>query len=348
MAEEVTNKHKLENCFVHEGTDFLPFEETLENNCYTLDCNLNHYYSILTTLKKISPVFNEYIFIITRNVDELPIKDRAKLGRTIVIVIGDEWNRAPKYSNKVAFVYKSPGQITKLAFQKNWLWFNILVLIQYIRIWFKRLPYQHKENVISIPLYGYRYLPMEIKPIQEREYDMSFMGSIFHNHNRKGAWIRQILKTPKILSRTKAIGTMEKLKDKYSIYHKATVFFPHSDRESEEKNYSEILMNTKICICPRGTNLETFRYFEGLRYGCIIIAEDQPDYEYLKESPAIILKSWDDLPGILSNLYKNKELMENLHKKGMEYFARECESNVLAEQISKDINKHYFSKLIFE
>lgn len=342
MSIDVNNKKNLENCYVYENNEkFSPFEEVINENCYTLDCNLNHYYRIFTTLKEICPVFNEYIFIMTRNVDNLPIKDKAKLSRTIVILIGDEWNRAPKYSNKVAFVYKSPGQNTKLAFHKNWIWFNILVLIQYVRIWLKKLPYPNRGNVISIPLYGYRVLPLEIKPIHERKYDMSFMGSISHNHNRKGAWIRKLLRTPKILSRTKALEIIENLKDKYSVYHKTSEFFPHSDRKSEEEAYSQILMDTKICICPRGTNLETFRYFEGLRYGCIIIAEEQPDYEYLQGVPAIIHKDWNDVPKIIEKLLNNKDLMEDLHKKGKEYFAGACESNVLAEQISKDINKHY-------
>lgn len=344
MTVQVSNKVHLENCFINDKNNFASFDEIFEKNCFTLDCNLPHYYKILLTLKEICPVFNEYIFIITRNVDKLPITDKAQLQRTIVILIGDEWNRAPKYANKVALVYKSPGQVTKLAFHKNWLRFNIVVLAQYLRIWYKKLGYPNRKNVFSIPLFGYRYLPsLETKPFKERKYDMSFMGSISHN---KETLIKKILKTPKILARTKLLSVLEKLKTKYNIYYKFTNTFPHANNSSEEEFYSEILMNTKICVSPRGTNLETFRYFEGLCYGCIIIAEEQPDYNYLEGSPAIILKSWDDLPKILENLYKNEALMESLHKKGMEYFAKKVDSPIIAEQMAKDIEQHYLNKQI--
>lgn len=342
MDIQTNSESSLNNCFIfNDAKQLLGLEEGINTNCYMLDCNLNHYQEILKHLEQNNPVFKEYLFVITRNVDELPFKNKLELEKTVVIIIGDEWTRAPKYADKVALVYKSPGQKLKLAFHKNWLRFNIVVLVQYLRILYKKLSYPNKKNVFSIPLCIYRLPPSPIKPIKDRKYDISFMGSISHN---PPDIIRTILKTPKILSRRKVVSVLENLKSKYSIYLKATNGFLHANKTPEEQPYSEIMMDSKICIAPRGTNLETFRYFEGLYYGCIVIAEEQPDYDYLKGSPAIIIKNWDEIPEIIEKLINDKDLLETLHKQAIDYYSKNCAPHVIAEQISKDLSEHYQSK----
>ncbi len=347
MAVKILNKLKFENCFVYINSgEFSSLEEVMEKNCFTLDCNLPHYHSILMHLSKKLAFFNEYIFILTRNVDNLPYKDKEKLSRTIVILIGDEWNRAPKYSDKVALVYKSPGQLNKLAFHKNAPKFNLLVLIQYLRIFYKKLFYPNKKNVISIPLCVYKLVDQTFKPINKRKYDISFLGSVIHT--KKDCLMRKILKTPKILSRMKLFSLLNEMKSKYIVYEKPNDSFPNAYKDSSVDNYSEIMMDTKICVAPRGTNLETFRYFEGLYSGCVVIAEEQPDYGYLKDSPVITIKDWKDLPRIVDNLLNNEKLMEDLSKKGIEYYKNNCSPEALASQFEKDINEHYFTRQIFK
>ncbi len=345
MSVRILKKLKLENCFIYtkEG-QFLSLEEVMEENLYTLDCNLPHYHSILIQLSKKLAFFNEYIFILTRNVNNLPYKEEEKLSRTIVILIGDEWNRAPKYTRKVALVFKAPGQLNKLAFHKNAPRFNLLVLIQQIRIFFKKISYPNKKNVISIPICIFKLQDLPFNPINKRKYDISFMGSTYN----KVDLIRTFLKTPKVLSRAKVFSLLNEMKHKYNVYEKLKSDFPNANKDYKLDNYSEIMMNTKICIAPRGTNLETFRYFEGLYSGCVVIAEEQPNYEYLKESPAITIKDWNDLPGIVDNLLSNEKLLEYLNRKGLEYYKNSCSPEALATQFEKDISDHYFRKQIFK
>lgn len=342
---DISNPHvnKFNNCFVYDNHKiFAPLDEVIANNCYTLDVNLTHYYNVLSYLQEHSPVFKEYIFVLTRNVDYIPIK-KDDLSRTIVILCGDEWNRAPKYADKVAFVYKTPGQNSKLAFHSHWFRFNTVVVLQYFRIWLKKFSYPHKKNVFSLPLNIYRLVTSsEVKPMRERQYDVSFMGSV--SHNKHNFIVANLLKTPKELSRTKILSVLDELKSKYNVFIKTTGGFPHAEHQSQEEIYSQILMDSKICIAPRGTNLETFRYFEGLLSGCVVIAEEQPDYDYLKESPAIIIKNWDDLPKMLDKLLNDPELLDDLQVKALDYYNKYCSPAACATQIMKDLQQHFVKR----
>jgi hypothetical protein len=136
---------------------------------------------------------------------------------------------------------------------------------------------------------------------------------------------------------------LDELKSKYNVFIKTTGGFPHAEHQSQEEIYSQILMDSKICIAPRGTNLETFRYFEGLLSGCVVIAEEQPDYDYLKESPAIIIKNWDDLPKLLDKLLNNPELLDDLQVKALDYYNKYCSPAACATQIMKDLQHHFLS-----
>ena len=84
-------------------------------------------------------------------------------------------------------------------------------------------------------------------------------------------------------------------------------------------------MDTKICLSPRGTHLETYRVCEGMYYGCIVIAEEQPAHWFAEESPAFILNDWDTLPDLLDHLLNNSQRMQQLQQASLAYW-----DNVLA------------------
>ncbi|WP_263353004.1 hypothetical protein [Acidicapsa acidisoli] len=70
-------------------------------------------------------------------------------------------------------------------------------------------------------------------------------------------------------------------------------------------------MDSKICLAPRGTVLDSFRFFEGLRAGCLVVCEHLTDEWFYDGAPVLRIKDWSDLPRVVEPyLYDNASLEE--------------------------------------
>jgi hypothetical protein len=292
---------------------------------YALECNIGYFAEVMRALSCSLPDFSRYTFVFTRSVTELPRKFSSQ-PNIIVFVMGDEWARVPTYAAGVHAVFKAPGQDMKLAFHRHWWRFNAMAVVQYVRQQAKRFP-QHsrdrKNNIFAIP-YGYYRLPERerVTPINDRTIDASFTGSIDHRKVLGG-----LIKTNKVLSRERMVQTVDNWKrgKPYNVDVKLSTYFPKAGDTPEFNDYPTILMDTKICLSPRGTHLETYRVCEGMYYGCIVIAEEQPDHWFAEESPAFIVKDWDTLPDLLDHLLGNPQRLQQLQDASLLYW-----DNVLA------------------
>jgi len=287
---------------------------------YALECNIDYFISVMHSLSSSLPHFDDYSFVFTRSVTELP----RKLDHTpnlVVFVMGDEWARVPLYAHRVHAVFKAPGQHMKLAFHRGWWRFNTMAVLQYLRQQGKRLPHHHrdtKQNLFAIP-YGYYRLPVrdDVTPINERKIDASFTGSVDHKKALGG-----LIKSNKVLSRERMVEVVNRWNSNkgYSIDVKLSSYFPKAGDQPEFNAYPQILMDTKICLSPRGTHLETYRLCEGMYYGCVVVAEEQPDHWFAANSPAIIVQDWKTLPDILDSLLESPERMADLQKASLDYW----------------------------
>jgi len=324
----LSGHNDLPNCLVCMGG-----EETETINKvrlslpYALECNISYFCDVMRSLSNALPDFEHYTFVFTRSVTELPRKFD-NLPNIIVFIMGDEWARVPSYSTSVHAIFKAPGQDMKLAFHRNWWRFNAMAVVQYTRQQSKRFPHHYRDrsqNIFAIP-YGYYRLPERdrVTPINERTIDASFTGSLDHRNVLGG-----LIKTNKVLSRERMVQTVDKWKcgKPYNVDVKLSSYFPKAGDTPEFNDYPTILMDTKICLSPRGTHLETYRLCEGMYYGCIVIAEEQPAHWFAKESPAFILKDWRTLPDLLDHLLEDEDRMQQLQQASLQYW-----DNVLAPQ----------------
>ena len=55
-------------------------------------------------------------------------------------------------------------------------------------------------------------------------------------------------------------------------------------------------------------------------YGCIVIAEEQPDHWFAATSPAFIMKDWRRLPDLLDELLEDPQRMSALQQKSLDYW----------------------------
>jgi len=324
----------LPNCLICMGG-----EDTEEISVVTgtvpfaLECNIDYFAELMEQLQTTLPYFEHYTFVFTRNVSELPAQfdDTPNL---VVFVMGDEWARVPRYASRVHAVFKAPGQHMKVATHNKWLRFNVMTTVQYLRQLWKRFPHHHRDtgNIFAIP-YGYYRLPRraEVTPINDRPIDVSFTGSIDHKKALGG-----LIKTSKVLSRERMVKTVSDWKQNksYSVDVKLSSFFPKANDKPEHDDYPRILMGTRICLSPRGTHLETYRLCEGMYYGCVVVAEEQPDHWFAENSPAIIVRDWKKLPALLDELLENPEQLKIMQQQSLDYW----DSTLAPKSVARYIN----------
>jgi hypothetical protein len=286
-------------------------------------------------------------------VQELP-----SYGQNVVaVVVGDEWCRIPMYFHKVRAVFKCYG--TRPILGCNPLlkpsYLNFLTLIQFLKTWVNRLPgllnywFQKFKSwrsdtakitpIYDIPVGYSRQLELPIKDMEERLYDVFFAGSLVHT--RSSVWsLKYWFGNPKSISRKKMISTLNTIKGKYPEI-KVELSITPDFRASENagaKIYSEKMMDAKICLVPRGTSFETFRFFEGLRYGCIVVTEALPSREFYDGSPAIQLTDWSELEGILEKLFENKNLRQEKHQESLNWWKTKCSEAAVGAYMAEKLN----------
>lgn len=120
----------------------------------------------------------------------------------------------------------------------------------------------------------------------------------------------------------------------------------HSRSTKQASDYSETMMNTKVCLVPRGTSFETCRLFEAMKNGCIVVTEALPSRWYLDGAPVIKINGWQDLEGILTNLLSNEKLMLEFHQESLNWWNNRCSEAVVGEYIAAQLNAQKRASLL--
>jgi len=104
------------------------------------------------------------------------------------------------------------------------------------------------------------------------------------------------------------------------------------------ERYSEIIADSKIILCPKGFNLpETFRHYEAMRAGCVIISEKLPSTHFYKDSPIIQIDNWEEGLKIAAELINNNAELEKMSKMTINWWKNRCSENAVAQYIIKCI-----------
>jgi len=74
------------------------------------------------------------------------------------------------------------------------------------------------------------------------------------------------------------------------------------------EKYSEIMSQTKIALVPYGSaSLDTFRFYEAMSCGCVVMSINQNNYEFMNGCPYLKLPNWN--PGLI------KECIQSISQK---------------------------------
>ncbi|MGG6240828.1 glycosyltransferase family 1 protein [Nodosilinea sp. AN01ver1] len=322
------------------------------------NCGFVDYFSqVLQAVDRILP--NQgLVFYVTM----IEMKEMPSYGENVfVLILGDEFYRIPNYIDKVGGVFKCYGtrqireQLNLYRPLLKLSYFKVLVLGQsaknFAHRFARKIRYRLKKTkslllgrskivpIYDIPPGYFNSENLPIKPIQDRTFDVFFDGSVVQH--QYPAWsLRYWSKTPKAHSREEMVANLKEFKAKNPQFqvHLTLVEGFAGANYNPQSTYSQNLMNAKICLAPRGTTLETYRLFEAMRYGCVIIAESLPSRWFYNGAPIIQIGSWQNLEPVLTKLLNNPMLLQSLHKQTLAWWETKCSGQVVGQYIADEIN----------
>jgi len=307
---------------------------------------------------------DDLTFYITWKLSEIP-----SYGKNVVaITLGDEWSRIPAYAGRVLCTFKWYGIQPQLEVNplRNLSYLNALLTFKYLRTRLYHLPSGVRHAIQKSKLYlrgksvppvyelplGYgNQINLPVRPILERSNDIFFAGSTQQQLNPPWWSLRRWLQNPKNVSRSKMVGVVDELNHKIpSLQVKlhtnsrfalnALAYEQNKPGElMDEYEYSNALMNSKICLAPRGTSAETFRFFEGLRYGCVVITERLPSRWFYDDAPVLYVDDWNELYDLVPALLADSERLQRLHKEALQWWEEVCSEEAVGQFIAEKINE---------
>jgi hypothetical protein len=299
-------------------------------------------------------------FYLTWKLDELP----AYGNDVVAVVLGDEWCRVPLYAQDVLATFKCYGTSLPLGLNTHHLFssLNAVALAKHLRTQVYRLPGLSKHlthrikrhisgnqpapPIFDVPLGYGNQVDLPITPVAERTVDLFFSGSV--EHTSYPWWSPQHwLQNPKTRSRSAMLEQLQALQaqrpDLQIGLATASEFawnaIYYSKEESHDmmdaETYSRHMVDTKICLVPRGTSLETFRFFEALRAGCVIISDPLPSRWFYDGSPAIILDDWQALPNLIDRVLDDPTLLETKHEAALDWWKNVCSEEAVGTYMAR-------------
>jgi hypothetical protein len=150
------------------------------------------------------------------------------------------------------------------------------------------------------------------KRLSERKYDVFFSGQ-------------------KLSHRTVLVNKLAEYNSSFNIMSQAT---PSFRQGMGIDDYYKTMGDSKICVVPDGTSIDTYRFTEALGSGCAVITTPKPDLWYYKGAPVFYVKDWDGLTKEhISNILGGN--LDVLQETIREYYDEHLSARAVANYIIK-------------
>lgn len=289
-------------------------------------------------------------FYLTKDWERLP----AYGDRVVAVVLADEVGHIPRYVGRVRAVFKCYGtrpalgvgplhdpSLTGLGnlaqFAVRWLrWLPEGLAYGRLRAGRRLRGRPAPSEVWTIPLGTYNQIELPIVPIEERSTDLFFAGSVEH----EGSLCHRV-GSPKTRARREllaAVGELAAVRPDLRVEVRPTPSFQASAAASPE-DYSHALMNAKVCLAPRGTSVETFRFFEGLRAGCVVVGGGLPRHSFYDGAPMVRLDRWSGLAGALLPVLDSPLELRHRHAEALDWWRKRCSEAAVGRFMAERLNE---------
>ena len=293
-------------------------------------------------LRHVDAVTSGLRFVLTWKFDiDLPF-----VGNDVVVIcLADELARMPLYAHDVGLVCRTYASVRpSVAIGPPSSWPGALLSAAHeARLQTRRLPYsmasarrtvrrRRRPKVLPVPVGIYQLADQPFVPFAEREYDASFIGS---ERTNVGEWERR---RPSVKARSRqdlfhAARLVERTRPDLRLAVSSIASFPYERSEDVSYGYSRLMMQSRIALCPRGSSLETYRFFEAIKFGCVPVTEPLPALPFYEGSPAVRLLHWSSLPRVLDRLFSDPAALERRHQDALAWWNARCAPSAVAGEI---------------
>ena len=276
----------------------------------------------------------------------------------VAILIGEEWGLIPRYARHVRLVARVMSRYPFFGVRR---WFpfrrlNLMLAAKYLRNWFRHLRswwrykfppsswpdrVQNRASIVHLPWGSASLVDVPMKSMRNRTRNYYFSGAIALGSD---FGYRRFTSSPKIEARQSLVDAVAKLESKYPSLASDQTINVHKQKStgrlSDINDYAQRLMDSKICLAPRGSVPDTWRFFEGLKSGCAVITNPLPDEWYYRGAPVIQLDSWDELEETILPLLADEARLENMHALSLKYWEEVCGERALGQFLAKAISRN--------
>lgn len=194
-----------------------------------------------------------------------------------------------------------------------------------------------RPRIFTIPLGYHSQQELPIVPMSERTLDSFFSGDVRSHYQRND--YRYWTSTSKVEARRQLWKALDKLQtDDWKILRNE-VSADRAGTDSAYGGYSEKMQQSRICIAPRGSVAETFRLFEGLRAGCMVITNRLPNMPFLTGAPLVLIDHWRELPHLLQKYARDLPTLERYSKESRAWWDERCSEPVIGQQVADFLNR---------
>lgn len=327
--------------FLRRGQEPLEVDIFDETANFGPDVCLTYWLRVFRCFDRISHLDAQTVYIVW-NTD--PVHELPSYGKdVIVLLLMDEFCFLPPYLGRIQFAFKThgfslyhegmlrektPAALIKLVRDESlWLW-N-----------FASFAVRNRGSLFStrrmvVPL-GYGRQPeVPIKPFAERNYTISFVGSI-DQRSYHPLSVRALIKTPKSIARSRMARSLRKIADGIpgQVHFAATTSFLDSIT-SDGLDYARVIADSKICLAPRGSSVETFRLFEAMRQGCVVICDRQPRHWFYRNCPIVEIGDWANLDAVLKPLLADHKHLMDLHRRSLNWWQTVASESAVAKAMA--------------
>ena len=196
-----------------------------------------------------------------------------------------------------------------------------------------------KARYFHFPLgYGSNFMPKDINKLSSRTYNVFFSGNLHMGRKdffKSLSWLGH-LPFPVAHRIQHLIG------NRYDhVFANSYIRFTNGfSKGLDSKRYSELLYDSKIVICPPGiAQPESFRLYEAMRAGCIIITNGLPDKPFYRGIPVVIVNEWRDLKQVVTELLEcQSDEQDNMQANAIGWWEKHFAPHAVATKIFSSID----------
>lgn len=195
----------------------------------------------------------------------------------------------------------------------------LMVFKQYV-------PSLGRPNVRPIPLgYAEGFPSRPPAPAQSRAYDFSFSGYL---HRARAQFKEEV-------ARMEATGR-----------YRSFISFNDGWRAGlGTDEYADLLYDTKIALCPSGIHsTESFRAFEALKAGCVVITTTKPKTWFYEGWPALEVEHWSEARRLIDEMLADPRRLAELQRRHLRWWAEKCAEEKVAEYIAFELSVYLASE----